>query len=92
MPRGIIEIRECIRAQSFDLSKHADEEMGEDGLDLFDVEHAILDGHVEREEHEDPRGTKYVVVGAAVDGSLMVTVGRFKETGQYLIITVYRLD
>ena len=67
--------------------------MVDDDLDVFDVEHSILTGDLERVEEEDPRGTKYVVVGKALDDELLVTtVGRFTDTGPYLIITAYGLD
>ena len=93
MPRGIREIREKIRAREYVLTKHAREEMLDDGFDVRDVERSILDGDVVREEHDDPRGTKYVVAGAAMEGTAQVaTVGRFTELGSYLVITVYRLD
>ena len=38
------------------------EEMAEDGLDITDLEHAILSGHVAQIKKADPRGTKYVIV------------------------------
>jgi Domain of unknown function (DUF4258) len=60
------------------MTVHAMEEMAEDNLDILDVEHAILDGQISRIEKGDPRGTKYVIEGFAVDGQTLVgTVGRF---------------
>lgn len=93
MPRSNIErIREKIRLRQYDMSGHAVEEMAEDNLDIEDVERAILNGRISRIERDDPRGTKYVVEGAAVDGKTPVgVVGRFVATGRYLIITVYEL-
>jgi hypothetical protein len=49
------------------MSAHAMEEMAEDLLDIVDVEAAILSGTINRMEQEDPRGTKYVVIGFADD-------------------------
>jgi hypothetical protein len=72
------------------MSAHAMEEMAEDGLDIVDVEHAVLHGEITRIERDDPRGTKYVIEGIAADDPVRVgVVGRFLETGRYLIITVY---
>ena len=69
---------------------HAVEEMAEDDLDIADVEHAVLNGRVERIERDDPRGNKYVVEGMAADGVTRVgVVGRFTGSGRYLIITTY---
>ena len=74
------------------MSGHAMEEMAEDNLDIEDIEQAILNGRVGRIERDDPRGTKYVVEGIAVDGKTPVgVVGRFMTTGRYLIITVYEI-
>jgi len=68
------------------------EEMVEDGLDIEDVEQAILNGRIARIERDDPRGTKYVVEGIGADGLTPVgSVGRFTSTGRYLIITVYEI-
>ena len=72
------------------MSAHAMEEMAEDKLDIIDVERAILKGQIRRIESDDPRGTKYVIQGVAVDQITPVgVIGRFTSTGRYLIITVY---
>ena len=93
MPRRNIErIKEKIRLGQYDMTVHAIEEMAEDNLDILDVEHAILNGRVAKSERDDPRGTKYVVEGLAVDEETSVgVVGRFTDTGRYLIITVYEV-
>lgn len=93
MPRNDIDrIRERIRLRQYDMSAHAMEEMAEDFLTLLDVEEAVLKGRVIRVEKDDPRGTKYVVVGTALDQQTPVgVVGRFASTGRYLIITVYEV-
>jgi hypothetical protein len=75
------------------MTHHAIEEMAEDQLDIHDVESAILSGRLTKTEKEDPRGTKYTVVGLSVDGQILIgTVGRFTGTGRYLIITVYAIE
>ncbi|MBF2049733.1 MAG: DUF4258 domain-containing protein [Leptolyngbya sp. IPPAS B-1204] len=72
------------------MSAHAMEEMAEDLLAIPDIEEAVLNGRVIRVEKDDPRSTKYVVVGTALDQRTPVSVvGRFASTGRYLIITVY---
>jgi hypothetical protein len=72
---------------------YAMEEMAEDDLDLGDVEQAILNGRVVRREKDDPRGTKYIVEGFAADGEPQIgLVGRFIDSGRYLIITVYEVS
>ncbi|MEG4286539.1 DUF4258 domain-containing protein [Microcoleus sp. A006_D1] len=68
MPRNDIDrIREKIRLRQYDMSAHAMEEMAEDLLTILDVEEAVLNGQIIRVEKDDPRGTKYVVVGTALD-------------------------
>ena len=85
-------IREKIRLQQYDMSAHAMEEMAEDYLTILDVEAAVLSGRVIRVEKDDPRGTKYVVMGTALDQQTPVgLVGRFASSGRYLIITVYEV-
>lgn len=93
MPRSDIDrIREKIRLRQYDMSAHAMEEMAEDMLTILDVEEAVLTGQVIRVEKDDPRGTKYIVVGTELDQQTPVgIVGRFASNGRYLIITVYEV-
>lgn len=67
------------------------EEMAEDFLTILDVEEATLNGQVVRVEKDDPRGTRYVVVGTVDQQTSVGVVGRFAGSGRYLIITVYAL-
>lgn len=91
MPRRIIDkIRNAIRTGNYDMTYHAVEEMAEDNLGIFDVESAVLSGKIIKREKHDPRGIKYVIKGVGSDQSTPIwVVGRFKETGAFLVITVY---
>ena len=93
MPRRIIErIREQIRLGQYDMTRHAQEEMAEDSLDIFDVEHAVLNGELIRKEKGEFRGTKYTIRGKGINQQTVIgIVGRFTETGRFLIITVYEI-
>lgn len=93
MPRRAIDrIRNAIRSGNYDMTHHAVEEMAEDNPGIFDVEAAILNGQIAKVERDGPRGTRYIIEGAGVDQSTPVgVVGRFKETGIFLIITVYEI-
>lgn len=93
MPRSDIDrIREKIRLRQYEMSAHAMEEMAEDMLTILDVEEAVLSGQITRVEKDDPRGTKYVVVGTALDQQTPVgIVGLMLGNGRYLIITVYEV-
>jgi hypothetical protein len=74
------------------MSAHAMEEMAEDLLTIEDIEAAVLSGRVSRIEKDDPRGTRYIIEGTAMDGQTPVeVVGRFATSGIYLVITVYEV-
>lgn len=91
-PSDIARIREKIRLRLYDMSSHAMEEMAEDLLTILDIEEAVLSGQITRIEKDDPRGTKYILKGTALDRQTLVgVVGRFTSTGRYLIITVYEI-
>jgi len=93
MPRRIIEkIRDAIRSGNYDMTIHSYEEMVEDNLKTTDIEDAVLSGKIKERQKDDPRGAKYVIQGTPGDKSTLVgVVGRFKETGIFLIITVYEI-
>jgi hypothetical protein len=94
VPHRVIErIREQILLRNYDMTVHAMEEMAEDGLDVLDVEQAVLNGQVVRRNKHDLRGTKYTLEGLALDGEKLVgIVGRFQGTDCFLIITVYEVN
>jgi len=90
--RALERIRDAVRLQNYDVTKHAVDELAEDGLDIVDVETAILNGKIAKTANEDPRGTRHTVHGIATDGVTRVgSAGRFTETGRYLIITAYEV-
>jgi hypothetical protein len=67
--------------------------MDKDNLDVLDIEAAILTGKIEQVLTDDPRGTRYVVVGMATNQRTKVgAVGRFVDEDQLLIITVYEIE
>lgn len=93
MSRRLLERAQvAILSGDYDLTRHAINEMAEDELSIFDVEHAILSGEITKTETDDPRGPRYTIIGLAEDQKTEVgVVGRFTETGIYLIITVYEI-
>jgi hypothetical protein len=90
MPRRIIDkLRDATRTGNYDMIYHATEEMAEDELGIPDIESAILNGKVIKKDKRDPRGVKYVIEGIGTSQTTPIgIVGRFKETGTFLIITV----
>ncbi len=83
-------IRKKIRVGDYEFTiPHFFEEMAEDNLAFADIEMAIANGRVRRKFTRDPRGTRYEVVGRAIDGREVAVVCRFKSTGKLLLITTY---
>jgi hypothetical protein len=76
--RNIDDIREKVRLGEYDMTIHALEELAEDRLDILDFEQSILYGQISRIEKSDPRGTRFVVEGPAIEEQISVgSVGRF---------------
>ena len=93
MPKRIIErICDAIRNENYDMTHHSVEEMAEDFLTVNDIEHAILNGEINTTIKDDPRGNRFIINGVGKDKVIPIgIVGRFKETGVFLIITVYKI-
>lgn len=85
-------IRSAVLDQRYTLTEHAIEEMNDDFLDVLDVEAAVLTGKIDQVLTNDPRGTRYVVVGQATDQQTPVgVVMRFIKDNDLLILTVYEI-
>ena len=83
-------VQEKIRTRQYVMTLHAEEEMDDDGLSIFDVERSILTGEiVERQKDTETKDWKYVAEGLSVSGDLVGTVTRLTPTGKLIIITVY---
>ena len=83
-------IRKKIRGGDYEFTiPHFFEEMAEDNLIFADVETTIANGRIRRKYKRDPRGTRYEVIGAAIDGREVAVICRFKSTGKLLSITTY---
>jgi len=91
MPKAMLRrIRSKISTGSFDLTIHAVDEMAEDRLDILDVESAIFRGRIVKTARDALGRVRYTIHGIAADESgLVAIVGRFTESGRFLIITVY---
>jgi len=87
--RALQNMRQAIREQRYRISSHANEEMSEDGFVAEDVESLIVTGKIARRFTRDPRGTRYEVVGDAMDGRRACVVCRFLPSTALLIITAY---
>ena len=67
-------IRSLVRSLSYVMTIHGEEEMSNDGLSIFDVEAALLNGEiVERQRDETTRESKYLVAGNTNDGERIMS-------------------
>jgi hypothetical protein len=79
-----------VRTRQYVMTLHAEEEMDDDGLSIFDVERGILTGEIiERQKDRDTGGWKYLVSGQTLAGDEVVLVTKLSPTGKLVIITVY---
>jgi hypothetical protein len=90
--RILKQIREKVRQRQYVMTLHAEEEMSDDNLSIFDVERSLLTGEiVERQKDAVTGEWKYLIKGDTVAGNEMMTVVKISPTGKLVIITVYRL-
>ena len=83
-------MREKIRARRYVMTLHAEEEMDDDGLSIFDVERGVLTGKiVERQKDHVTEEWKYLIEGQTIAGDPVVVVAKSSITGKLVIITVY---
>lgn len=85
-------LQEAVEAGATIFTTHAQEEMNEDDLFPFDLEHCVLTGGIiERQWDGTYEDYKYLVEGESTDGEEMVVVVKLDAKGQIIFITTYRL-
>lgn len=83
-------MRDNIRAHHYVMTLHAEEEMDNDRLSIFDVEHAVLTGEiVERQKDRATGEWKYLVNGLTTTGENVVLAAKISLTGKLVVITVF---
>jgi hypothetical protein len=90
--RVIEKLRQRVREQRYTITTHANEEMSDDDLTASDIEQIILTGRIEKRLTRDPRGTRYEIVGQALDGRSVGVICRLLATGWLRIVTVYAVE
>jgi len=84
-------MREKVRNRQYVMTIHAEEEMDDDELSVFDVESGILTGNIrERQKDQDTGEWKYVIEGQSLSGDSIALVGKISPTEKMVIITVWR--
>jgi Domain of unknown function (DUF4258) len=84
-------IRNKIRGLEYVMTIHAEEEMENDDLSIFDIENAILNGEiVERQDDVETGERKYLVGGRTFNDDAIIIVAKLSLTDKLVIIKVYR--
>jgi hypothetical protein len=84
-------MREKVRNRQYVMTLHADEEMDDDSLSIFDVESCILTGGIrERQKEHDTGELKYIIEGNTLSGENIAVVAKISVTEKLVIITVWR--
>jgi len=85
-------MREKIRTNQYVMTLHAEEEMNDDQLSIYDVESVILNGEIlERQKDPITAEWKYRIKGKTIDGVDVEVITKISPTGKLVIITVYIL-
>jgi hypothetical protein len=83
-------MRDRIRRREYVLTAHAEEEMANDDLTIYDVERGVLTGQIIERQRDAARSEwKYGVVGETVGAGEVAIVAKLGPTGKLVIITVY---
>ncbi|WP_216092597.1 DUF4258 domain-containing protein [Candidatus Marithrix sp. Canyon 246] len=90
--RILKQMQEKIRSRQYIMTLHAEEEMDNDELTIFDVERAILTGEIVERQKEHKIGEwKYLIKGYTLTHNKIIVVSKLSITGKLVIITVFLL-
>ena len=85
-------MKDKIRSRNYLVTLHAEEEMNDDDLSIFDVERVVLTGKIiQRQKDQKTKEWKYLVKGETIGYGRVVVVGKLSITGKLVIITVYKI-
>lgn len=85
-------LQAAVEAGATIFTPHAQEEMNEDDLFIFDLEQCVLNGTIVERQWDDTYGEwKYLVEGESTDGDGVIVVVKLDQKGQLVFITTYRL-
>lgn len=89
--RILRQMREKIRTRQYVMTLHAEEEMNDGDLSIFDVERSILTGSVlERQKDQATGEWKYLIAGRSLQEDGVEVAAKISLTDKLVIITVYR--
>jgi len=74
------------------MTLHAEEEMNDDNLTIYDIEQSILTGEImERQKDQVTAELKYRIRGTSEDGIEVEVIAKLSLMEKLVIITVYRV-
>ena len=74
------------------MTLHAEEEMDDDRLIIYDIENCILTGKItERQKDRVTAEKKYRIAGKTINGDSIEVIAKLSLSGKLVIITVYRI-
>ena len=83
-------MREYVRTKQYVMTTHAEEEMSDDELTIYDVEHVIFTGKIiERQKDRSQAEWKYLIQGDTLIGNIATVVAKISITSKLVIITVF---
>ena len=90
--RILMRMQEAIRNRQYIMTLHAEEEMEDNNLSIFDIESVVLTGKIiERQKDQIMKEWKYLIEGKSISIGLAFVVAKLSITGKLVIITVYKI-
>ena len=85
-------IREKVFNRQYVVTTHADDEMHDDSMSVYDIEHVMLTGEiVERQRDEVTGEWKYRIIGKTLGQQDAQVVVKLGPTDKLVIITVFKI-
>ena len=89
-PRILKRIKEKIRSRQYVMTVHAEEEMDDDELTVYDIECGILTGEiVERQKDRESGEWKYLIKGKTLNDIDVELATKLSITGKLVVITIF---
>ncbi len=90
--RILTKMQELIRTRKYVMTLHAEEEMSDDNLSIFDVERIVLSGNiVERQKDKSTKEWKYIIEGETISLIMAAVVAKLSITDKLVIVTVFKI-
>lgn len=88
--RILLLFRVKIRTRSYIMTLHAEEEMANDDLTIFDIESCVLSGNIiQRQRDKRTSEWKYIIQGSDLNGNAVSVTVKLSVTGKLVFITVF---